>query len=120
MGVHCETILGDNVTEKVDAGLAEVTLAQFAEELMLAEESENLAKMALVVSESLAVYKDVVQIDDDELVQKVMEHIVHQSHESGQRVSKAERKNKKLIVSELSAKSSLGHVLWYNSDLVVA
>ena len=78
---------------------------------MLAEEKEDLAKVLSVFSLVLAINKNIIKVDDDKLIQKVMEDIVHQSHESGRRVSQTKGKNQKLVVSEVIYESRLEGVL---------
>jgi hypothetical protein len=70
LGVGCDALCRDDVTEVFDGGLEEFTLCGLAIELMFAEEVKDLSQVLLVVVIILAVDEDVINVNDDTFIEQ--------------------------------------------------
>ena len=68
----------------------------------------------------LAKDQDIVEINNNTLVQKRSEYIIHQGHECCRRVSQAEWEDQEFVVAITSSKGSLFCIVGVNSDLMVS
>ena len=68
----------------------------------------------------LADHQNVIQVHDDALLQKWLEHVIHQLHEGCWGVGEPEWHDRELIVAVACAKGCLGDILISYFDLMVA
>ena len=54
---------------------------------MLSEASEHFVNMSFVVFQVIGVNEDVVEVDDDRDVEKILEDVVHEALKGGRRIS---------------------------------
>jgi hypothetical protein len=81
---------------------------------------ENLIHMSKMACLGFVVYEDIIKENSHKMMKKRMEDMIHQDLESGRRITKAKRNEKKLIVALMSSKGSLRNAFLFYMDLVVA
>ena len=79
--VDGNTILRDDMPKISYFGKLEFTLGILSIELMLSKLFQNKAKMFNMFFFILGIYKDIIQINHDKLVEVFHEYIVHQTRE---------------------------------------
>src|SRR4051812_42323871 len=94
-------------------------LGHFCVEFVLPESFQNLSKMCDVVSLGLAVYQNIVKIDNYKFIKKFVKNIVHQSHECCRGIGQSKRHYYIFKVAVSGSKCCLGNVFFLDSNLVV-
>jgi hypothetical protein len=79
--VDCNTLYGDDMSEKRNFLQLESTLAKLGIELMVLKSLQNNSEMLCIIFFTLRIDQDVINEDHNKLVQLQHEHGVHQVHE---------------------------------------
>ncbi len=81
--VHLNILLADDVTEELYSGAMELALLQLEVEMVLAEPLEDLCQVVVMVGRVLGVYENIIDIDDNEVVEELLEHLIYETLEDG-------------------------------------
>jgi hypothetical protein len=95
------------VTQELDFGQPELTLAKLCIQLMIMQSLKHNAEMLFVLFLTLRKDQDVVNEDHDKLVQLFHENRVHQVYEMSGVVGQTKRHHQILIKTISSRESSL-------------
>ena len=119
-GLHSNVVVAHGVAHKVDLVLEEGALGDVALELRIAKSVEDTPNVAFMVSPRWAVDQDVVEVDNDKVVKKVAEELIHGPLERRRSIAQAKRHNAKLVGAIARRESSHGHAVGGHGYLVVA
>ena len=86
VGRHGEPFRREDVPEILDSVRMELAFVGASIEAVLSEASEHFANVSFVVFQVIGVNEDVVEVDDDRDVEKVLEDVVHEALKSGRRI----------------------------------
>lgn len=70
--------------------------------------------------QSLAIYKDVVEVDDHESIDELPQDVVHQPHEGGRSFHQPKGHDKPFVKPKLRLECRLSFISFLHPDLVVA
>lgn len=81
--VHLHSIFGDNVFEEVVGVAVELTIFQLEVEMEFPQFMEDLFHMVVMFGQVPGVNDYVVDVDDDEMMEELLEHLFHKGLEYG-------------------------------------
>ncbi|PHT68419.1 hypothetical protein T459_27906 [Capsicum annuum] len=93
--------------------------AKTGAELMISESLKYDFEMVCMIILTARIDQNIIYEDYDEHVQVLLEHLVHQVHESGWGISKTEGHDQKLEVTISSMKISLQNVIFFDFELMI-
>ena len=97
LGVDGNTILGDDMSKVGHFWKPEFTFRILSIQLMFSKLFQNKPKVFSMFLFILGIYKDIIQINHDELVEVFHEYIVHQTRECRWSIGQAERHDGVLV-----------------------
>jgi len=80
IGISGDTLSGHNESLKEDLGLKEYAPFHISKELGLSKCAQKLVEMVNMVCPRLAIYQDVIKIDDQKFFHKWLKNVSHESH----------------------------------------
>ena len=82
-GIDVESAVGDNMAKVFDRWLAEVTFGKFAKPSCVGEACEHFAKVLNMFGRCTRIDENVIQVDNDIFIKKVIEEGIHGGLECG-------------------------------------
>jgi hypothetical protein len=108
------------VTQKLNFGQPELTLAEFCIQLMITQLLKHNVEMLLMLFLTLRKDQDIINEDHDKLVQLFHENRVHQVHEVSRGVGQTKGHHQILIKIVSGGESSLWDIFLTDLDLMIA
>lgn len=81
---------------------------------------QNLPEMDQVVILTVAVNKNVIEVDDNKLFDEGLEDLMHDTLEGARCIGEAKRHHQPLVQSFLGLKGRLPLISWSNTNLMIA
>jgi hypothetical protein len=88
--------------------------------LVLREETENLIHMGNMVCPGFTIDENIIKENEDKMMEKRMENMVHETLESGGRITQAKGHDQEFIVTLTSTKNSPRNFFFFHTYMVVA
>ncbi len=79
--IHLYSLGRDDIPEELDGGSVELALLQFEVKMVFSQFLKDLLHVVAMFSLVLGVDEDIINIDDDELMEELPEHLIHESLE---------------------------------------
>jgi len=79
--IHLYSLGRDDIPEELDGGSVELALLQLEVKMVFSQFLKDLLHVAAMFSLVLGVDEDIINIDDDELMEELPEHLIHESLE---------------------------------------
>jgi hypothetical protein len=117
--VNCNTLCGDDMSEKQNFLQPESALAELGIELMVSKSLQNNSEMLHMHFFTLEIDQDVINEDHDKLVQLWHEHGVHQVHKMCRSIGESKRHNQILIQPVPGRECSFRDIFWTDLDLMI-
>ena len=116
---HGESVRRETETKVFGGGGMEFTLLWLGEEIVLSEVSEDFMDVFLMGLEVLAVYQDVIQIDDNTDIKEICEDAIDELLESCRSICQAKGHDIPLEGTIPRAECSFPFITFCNADQVV-
>jgi hypothetical protein len=116
---NCNTLNGDDMSQKWNLLQPECTLVELGIELMITKPVQNNSEMLRILFFALGIDQDVVNEYHDKLVQLQHEYGVHHVYEMCRSIGESKRHNQILIQPISGGEGSLTNVFRVDLDLVV-
>jgi hypothetical protein len=120
LGVGSNALIRDDVAEVGHRGFKELALGDFAIELVLPQEGEDLSNMLAVVLVVLAEDENVVNVHYDRLIEEGPEDVLDQGLKGGGGIRETKGHHLILVVSITCAEGGFLYVILVDADLVVS
>ncbi len=79
--IHLYSLGRDDIPEELDGGSVELALLQLEVKMVFSQFLKDLLHVAAMFSLVLGVDEDIINIDDEELMEELPEHLIHESLE---------------------------------------
>jgi hypothetical protein len=108
------------VTQELNFGQPELTLAEFCIQLMITQSLKYNVEMLSMLFLTLRKDQDVINEDHGKLVQLLHKNQVHQVHEVSGGIGQSKRHHQILVKTISSGESSLWGIFFTDLDLMIA
>jgi len=107
------------MSQKLNLWQPKFTLTEFGIQLLLSECTQNYPQVFSMLLRTLGIDQDVINEYNNKVIQIWLKELVHIIHKQSWSIGHTERNKQKFIVSRTRPESRLGHIWWFDMNLMI-